>query len=121
MAKLKAPRAASQRGSSGVRTAQIQKLSRSRWSSPANVRLYTYVKPTVPGFTPVSRMADDARSRRRPLAGGDRAAFVGEDHGVDPVACAELRQHIADVALDRRLLDGQRSTDLAVGAPLGDE
>src|SRR6185437_8579862 len=54
-----------------------------------------------------------------PPSGSDRArlgdaAFVREDHRLDAVAQAELRQDALDVRLHGRLLDDERRRDLAV-------
>src|SRR5688572_456005 len=62
--------------------------------------------------------------RRRSCAGlrfrGREAALIGENHGLDAVAEAELSEDPLDVRLDRRLLDDQRGGDLSVRQPAGD-
>ena len=49
------------------------------------------------------------------------ARLVGEHHGLDAVAQAQLHQHARDVGLDRRLGHDQLGGDLRVGEPARDQ
>ena len=51
----------------------------------------------------------------------DQAGLVREDDGLDPVAQAQLGEHVADVGLHRRLAHDQLCGDLRVGHALGDQ
>ena len=55
------------------------------------------------------------------MPGRDEPALVGEDHRLHAAAQAELRQHRADVGLDRGFLDRQDTGDLGVAASAGDQ
>src|SRR5262249_23156786 len=55
------------------------------------------------------------------LAGHDQARFISGDHGLGPVAQAELGQDAADVRLHRFLGDDEAARDLRVGHPFGDQ
>jgi RND superfamily putative drug exporter len=57
----------------------------------------------------------------RGATGRDEAARVGEDHRLDAVARADLREDALDVGLDRRLLDDELGGDLPVREPARDE
>ncbi len=54
-------------------------------------------------------------------AGAIHTGFVGEDHGLHPVAEFELHQDAFDVGSDGRFLDDECRGDLAVGQASGDE
>ena len=56
----------------------------------------------------------DAARRRSAGARPDQPRLVGEDHGLHPVAQAELGEHAAEVGLHRRLADEQLGRDLGV-------
>ena len=48
-----------------------------------------------------------------------KAAAVGEDDGLEPIAHTQLHQDPGDVGLDSALADVEPSGDLCVGAPVG--
>jgi hypothetical protein len=52
--------------------------------------------------------------------GRHQPALVGEHHGLDAVAQAELHQDASDMASDRRFLDDELYGDLAVREPTRD-
>ena len=70
--------------------------------------------PPPPGE---ARRAASYRGGSWPSPGCTSADLVGQDHGLHPVAQAELGEDVADVGLHGRLADDELGGDLAVGQP----
>src|SRR5437763_17174734 len=68
-----------------------------------------------------ARTAGDGSAQARGGSGLDEAAPDRVANQLDPIAHAELAQHVGPVRLDRLLRDVQRQGDLGVGVRLGDQ
>jgi hypothetical protein len=75
-----------------------------------NMQSYSNTEPAI------DLTAADAVSE----AGADESYVVGDDHGLDPVAGADLGEGAADVGLDGGLGKAQVKGDLAIGEARGD-